>query len=394
MAEIDVETLDDEHEQRNDFRRSNGSPLVTLPDNPEKSVRYRRPSSYAKVLDDESALTEWRIWKAMEGVARTPSLAAMVVATDDNDKETKKTLRAAAADKGTANEAADMGTALHAMTARYEDPNDTKFDPPEQYLPDLGCYYDCLKLYGLVSEMVEVHFVNDDFKGAGTADRVYRTTRPLATPDGQVWPEGTLFLGDLKTGKKIDLSLPGYMVQLAVYATGQLYDVKTERRLPTPPINQQWTILVHLPAGKAHCKLYWCSVNVGLKGAWLAQEVHEWQNAWKRASDGEHDIHEITPPYIEAERARDRVLTKRDAVVVDVFDADAAAGTPPRQPTIIESLQGRIDKIAGIPEAKQSLLINWPEGVPSPKKGIEDPDHVLAIDALLSRVEKQFSVSF
>ena len=46
-------------------------------------------------------------------------------------------------------------------------------------------------------------------------------------PTGPGSEPGELIIGDLKTGKKLDFSLPGYCVQMALYATGQLYDVVT-----------------------------------------------------------------------------------------------------------------------------------------------------------------------
>ena len=123
------------------------------------------------------------------------------------------------------------------------------WDPPEQFVADLDAYPDALATYGLVSEMVEVHMVNDDFRAAGTADRIYRLTKRLQAPDGSWLEPGELVVGDLKTGKKLDFGMPNYAVQLAIYAQGVLYDIVTERRLPTPPINNSWTLLVHLPVG-------------------------------------------------------------------------------------------------------------------------------------------------
>lgn len=255
MASIDLEELSDEHEAQHDYRRANGAPLVTDPNDPTKTLRYRRPSGYAKILDDESALTEWRIFKAMIGVARSTALAAKVNVVKDEDKSGKRALRDEAMDKGTANEAADTGTALHAMTARMEDEHDTTFDPPEQYVEDLKAYIKLLDDLGLVSDMVEVPMVNDAYRAAGTADRIYRLTKPLMVPDGSVLPPGTLVLGDLKTGQKLTFSLPGYCVQMALYADGQLYDVVLERRLPTPRSTAGgpcWSTSRSVPDGAPH----------------------------------------------------------------------------------------------------------------------------------------------
>ena len=131
MTSIDIDELDDENEQRKTFRVHNGAPLVSDPENPEKTLRYSRPSGYSKCLDDEKALESWRMWKAMTGVARSPGAGCRdqrLQAT--TTRQQKEVLRNKALDKGDASEKADMGTALHAMTARAEDVTDVDFDPP------------------------------------------------------------------------------------------------------------------------------------------------------------------------------------------------------------------------------------------------------------------------
>lgn len=370
MTSIDIEELDDENESKLDFRRANGAPLVSDPENPDKWLRYSRPSSYAKCLDDEEGLQTWRIWKAMEGVARSPALQTQVVATHDTDRIEKKELRAKAMDKGNATEAADQGHGLHAMTVRYENALDVDFDPPEHLLPDLAAYGDALTRYGLVSEMFEVPFCNDRFRAAGTADRIYRLTKPLPVPGGLL-DVGTLIIGDLKTGKKLDFALPGFCVQTALYATGVLYDLTTNRRLPTPPINQQWTLIAHMPVGKATCEMRWSSIETGLAGARLALMVKEWRKEWK---NGNHDAPVVGDP-VE--------LRAESAEVAEVPLEEMS-----------EYCQDRINAIGKTPQAKAKLIQRWPEGLPTPRKGLRDADDVVALLGLLDAVEAEFSIPF
>lgn len=372
MASIDLEELSDEHEAQHDYRRANGAPLVTDPNDPTKTLRYRRPSGYAKILDDESALTEWRIFKAMIGVARSTALAAKVNVVKDEDKSGKRALRDEAMDKGTANEAADTGTALHAMTARMEDEHDTTFDPPEQYVEDLKAYIKLLDDLGLVSDMVEVPMVNDAYRAAGTADRIYRLTKPLMVPDGSVLPPGTLVLGDLKTGQKLTFSLPGYCVQMALYADGQLYDVVLERRLPTPPIDRRWTLLVHLPVGAGRCTAWWLSVELGLQGALLAFDVNEWRNAWKAGRDG----HDCFP--VEVAKVTEPI--------------DEMPPVPLQE--MVDWCQQRITVIRDNPHARSALLRKWPNKIPTPKQGLAKPDDIVQVLNLLDSIEAEFSISF
>jgi hypothetical protein len=378
MTTINVEELDDEHEQRHDYRRANGAPLVSDPADPTKTLRYSRPSSYAKCLDDEEALVNWRIWKAMDGVARSKALQTQVAATKEEDKTEKKALREKALDKGNANERADQGTGLHAMTARAEDDTDVGFDPPEAFVADLTAYRDALTAYGLVSEMTEVHMVNDDFRAAGTADRIFRATKRLLTPHDTWIEPGDLILGDLKTGKNLDFGPPNYCVQTALYATGRLYDIITERRLPTPPIRQDWTLLVHLPVGKARCTMHWCSVETGLIGARLAREVKAWRNLWKR---GSYDIPAVSVP----------------ADPLDVLSVELGAEPEGVEVTVeqmAEYCQRRITTIGEHPKAKDTLILRWPADLPTPKKGLTDFAQIITLLNLLDTIEAQYSIPF
>jgi len=377
MNSIDVDTLDDEHEQRHDFRRANGSPMVSDPNDPTKFLRYRRPSSYGKPLDDEEALVTWKIWKGMEGVARSPALQAKVNATKEGDKEAKKELREEALDKGQANEAADMGNALHAMTARVEDLDDVDFNPPDVYKPDLDAYVAELKRLGLVSAFIEVPLVNDDFRAAGTADRIYRTMYDLILPDESVMPADSLVLGDLKTGAKLDFGLPAYCVQMAIYATGQFYDVVNNVRMPTPEIDLKWMLLMHMPVGKARCEALWLDINTGLHGAFLTFEVLEWRNRWKSGKElGYNGYPAVSPEYDIAAAFPDAT----DGVVnVEVM---------------VEYARERIANIGKNPDARAKLIARWPADLPTPKNGINQPADVVRLLDLLDRVEAEFSLPF
>lgn len=378
---IDVEELDDEHELRRDFRRANGAPLVSDPTNPDKTLRYSRCSSYAKLLDDEEALQQWRIWKAMEGVSQSKALQIAVAGTKDEDKTAKKELREKALDKGQANEKADQGTGLHAITARVDDVTDD-FEVPELFEPDIQAYKTCLSQYGLVPQMIELHLVNDAWRAAGSADRVYELTKPLVAPNSTTLPAGTWIIGDLKTGQKLDFAMPGFTVQCALYATSVLYNIHTERRTTTPVWDKEWALVLHMPAGKGRCELLWVSVQAGLYGAWLAHEVKEWRKKWKSGSPSDfYDVMPVTLPVDPVER------------VVEEFDAVDITPDPEIFPDLRQYCIRRILTIGGDEKARKALLLLWPKSLPKPKEITEPGDLVMLLD-LLDRVEAEFSIPF
>ncbi len=386
---IDPNDLGGEVQQ--DFRRANGAPMVSDPDNPDKNQRYSRPSGWGKQLDDENALVNWKIRTAMRGVANSEALQAKVLAAKDGDKKAMKEYQEEAIQSGRGNEASDTGTALHAMSVRVEDPDDD-FEVPRKYKKSLEAYLYGLNEWKLVSERFEYHLVCDEYRAAGTADRLYRTTKPMVVPTGEILPAGTLFVGDLKTGKTLDFSLPGYCVQMAIYAQGQFYDVESNKRMPTPDINQDWGILVHMPAQQpGFCEFLFVDLATGNHGAWLVQEVKNWRK--RKDFAGELKLAPIAEAFPDSE--------------VLVAPIDNLDDGPQRIPDDKERsdddawitemssfVKARMKAVGTNPEAKKSMLLAWPEGLPTPKQGIERPEQMTTILRLLDDVEAKHEMTF
>jgi len=374
---MNIEELEDDIPQ--DFRRANGSPMVMIDG---KNERYSRPSGWGKDLDDENALVNWKLDTAMYGVAMSKALAAKIVAVKPEDRAEKAKLREEAIQTGRGNEASDTGTALHAMSVRWEDPHD-EFDPGD-YGEDLKAYSAAMNELGLVSEMFEFQVVTTEYRTAGTCDRLYRTTRDLMLPDGSVLPAGSLVIGDLKTGKKLDFSLPGYSVQLALYARGELYDVTTDSVMPTPEINQDWALLVHLPVGKGICEMRWVDLGIGAWGAYLTQQVRLWRKNWR---NGTFDA-PIADPTMTADQIVEILKEEFPGTeVVDLHDAEWVDMMSP-------FAQQRIKTIGGHEKARTTLMQRWPVGVPTIKQGIEDPQDMTQVLHLLDAIEREFSLPF
>ena len=355
--------------------------MVHAPDGSGKWVRYSRPSSWGSDLDDESALTLWRIDRAMDGVAQSPALAA-AVAVKKGIKDGRKELRDKAISLGRGEEAADLGTALHAMTCRVESMDG--WVAPEPYAADLAAYLNMVDSAGFESIAVEVQLCNDMFRAAGTADRIYRATRELVLPDGYKSSPGTCFIGDIKTGKKLDYSLPGYAIQLALYADSMLYDVVTNERTPLPNnLHMRWGVLIHLPAGKAKCQLSWLDLDVGRRGAEIVRDVREWR---KRK-----DFHQ---PFCLPDSDLHAILA-----TVEVDDEPMVATPPPADAdewlgVMVPYAQQRVLAIGQVPEARALLLRKWPESIPPLTVGGHSTSQVSLILDLLDAVEAAYSLPF
>lgn len=353
--------------EKPDFRRANGAPMVVIDG---KNERFSRASSYVKPLDDESALTNWRINKAIAGVAGDKALQARAVAAADDDRSEWAKLRDDTIAAGRGAQAADIGTAIHAMSERWEDPDDD-FDPPSPYREHLEAYSAEMKRLSLESVLFEFQTVNVEYRAAGTADRLYKLTKPLATPDGKTLPAGTLVIGDLKTSKSLEYSMAGFAGQLAIYAQGQRYNPVLDEFIETPDINQDWGIIAWVPSDReeGYCEMVWVDLQAGNQAAWLAFEVKEHRKTWRKA-----EIAKVEP-------APDSTL----AMLREVLPHTEIN----RRQWCLE----RIEQIKTNEKATKYMLRKWPKDLPTPKTGWADED-LQQVDDLLGEIEREHQLPF
>lgn len=370
-----------------DFQRANGAPMVLMPDGKRK--RMSRPSNYAKPLDDESALTNWRIDIAAVGVANTPSLQARYVALDFDDKHTRKELREAATQAGRGNEGSDIGTALHAMSQRWE--TDATFKPPSPYRESLDAYSEEMNRLMLVSTDFEQACVNVEHNAAGTFDRRYESTGQLVTPDGEVCSPGTGYIGDLKTNKRLDYSLGAYAVQMALYQGAEWYDVVNDEFIDTKPTHPDWAILMWMPADSpGESVAFWVDLRIGRQGIELAKQVKQWQRNWRNGEFVTPVCGNASPPADDA--AIGKLVAEFDAEEITAEEADADYAEWMEHST--QWIKARLAEIRNSDEATTWVRQQWPDGVPTPKQGITDPVHMQTLLAFLDDVEAKYQIPF
>lgn len=140
---------------------------------------------------------------------------------------------------------------------------------PPPWDDDLEAYRKALADAGVeVSpRWVEVPLVCDEIKCAGTTDRLVRVN-------------GRYHIADLKTGGY--LAWDEYAIQLAVYARSVPYNLESgERRKWPKPVDLERGLVIHLPAGKAECTLYWVDIAAG----WEAAQYATWVREWRKRKD-------------------------------------------------------------------------------------------------------------
>src|SRR4051794_3691391 len=148
--------------------------------NDEGGVEYTRVTTFAEALQDSSALTRWKMRRAVLGMGRRPDYVTVAAAlsTEDRDRDALDDLAEKALEAAGPN-AADVGTALHAFTERIDRGEDVGA-VPDQYAGTLEAYRQVIGHLRFVE--FECRTVCDELEVAGTPDRVGFCDVP--DPDG------------------------------------------------------------------------------------------------------------------------------------------------------------------------------------------------------------------
>jgi hypothetical protein len=250
-------------------------PLIIPPGGGEK-VPYHRVSSYGEVIDDTYNLRLWEQRAVAEGLAQRPDLLNLIAANRIPEKDPKAESKRkkkqndsvkSAKEAGGANVNSNTGTALHLVTERIDLGEEVPL-LPEPYQADVEAYKSATQM--LTPVAVEKFLVCDYLQAAGTTDRLYR-----------IGDRELLTIGDTKTGKSLDFGIVKIAIQLAIYSRSKGYDPKTGEREELG-IDQDWGLIVFLPAGSAKCELIWLDLNKGWSLALLAQDIRDARKLGKK----------------------------------------------------------------------------------------------------------------
>lgn len=229
-------------------------------------VPYQRASKYGDVLEDTFNIKEWEKRHVALGVVDRPDIGLQIAAHRD-DKRMLNRLADQAKEAAGVSKSSNTGTALHKVTERI-DLGEEVPTLPDPYQADIEAFQAATEMLEPID--VERFLVNDHVKVAGTADRLYRIGgRPALT------------VGDTKTGKTLDYGMGKIAIQLALYSRSKGYDPETGERIDLN-IDQDWGLVVHLPAGTGTCELVWVNLQLGWAGVLLAQDVRDYRKLGKK----------------------------------------------------------------------------------------------------------------
>lgn len=242
-----------------------GRYLLPDPDNGKK-LPWTRATTFAKTVSDTFALTAWGERMVAKGIASRPDLYALAASTAVEDKDTLNRIAKDAKDAAAASAGANLGTALHGFTEAV-DRGETPA-VPAPWDADIRAYQQTMRQAGLVisRQHIERIVVLPDLRVAGQFDRL------LAGADG------TLRVGDVKTGKGVEYAWQEIAIQLALYSRAALI-WNASRRIyePMPPVDQDHAVVMHLPAAKARCDLWTVDIAAGWDMVDICARVRAWR---------------------------------------------------------------------------------------------------------------------
>lgn len=236
-----------------------GRPMVKVPGS-SKRVAYRRCTTFVGCLEDTYNLMLWKQRQTALGMGQRPDLVLAAAAADPGDKKLLNDIAEKACEHAFGSAAATTGTALHSLTERV-DRGQPLGAIPAEYRADIDAYRAATE--GIEWVGIESFRVHDDWKVAGTADRIGRA------------PNGRLRVYDIKSGS---IDYPHKMaMQLAMYARSKPYDIATDKRYDQGEIDPNTGIIIHLPAGEGRCDLYEINIGAGWGACIIAKKVWDWR---------------------------------------------------------------------------------------------------------------------
>ena len=236
-------------------------PLILPPDGGEP-VAYRRASTVAEVLEDHYGLNEWRRRLTAEGLAQRPDLVQSIHTASRSEIAAicEEAFIQAGGDVASRN-----GTTMHSLTDRLDQGLPMPKGLPKHINAMLDAYVEAMADWEYLDG--ERFVVQDKIKVAGTYDRRLRS------------PDQRVVIGDLKTGQSLSHLALKTPAQVAVYASGQWYDLDGER---TPHgAERDWGLLIWLPwtddPKEAICELRWLDLRIGRKAIMEAFRVERFR---------------------------------------------------------------------------------------------------------------------
>src|SRR5262245_11301347 len=378
-------------------RRDHWGRYMVVPPAGGEPVPYTRVTTVAKVLDSMGGLAPWKATMACQGVIHRPGLRARWEALlaehpspwygGEAAKAACRQLVEDCATAGGADDAREVGSALHALTALV----DIGVAPralTAETAADLAAYTEGMAAANvtIIPGMVERTVVLDHHQVAGTFDRLVKVP-------GFDLP----LVADLKTGSQLEYAWQTIAVQLAAYSRadalyvqGAAADGSDDRRETMPYLDPAHGLVMWLPQGEARLELWLVDLHAG----WDAFGHSMWARGWSRGHPEQRltTVAPADPELIELleqsiAQVEDRKAKDAPTPLIDVYQ--------PGPQLYRDWLQGRIDVIGAHKDARKDLAASWPDDTPTlrawPGHSTEQLD---LIETLLVAIEARYGIPF
>ena len=267
------------------FRPSYVGGRYSLPDPVTgKKDRYTRVTTGAKTLDDTTGLDIWKTGNVVLGLKQHPELLDRLdLWADPADvRRQVRKISTQAQELAGANEASELGTAIHAWTEAVERDGLDPAEVPTMFRPYVDAYLAALAEHGIqtVPDMVERIVLHAGSGWVGTLDRVYELA------------DGTRVIGDVKTSKTLQYGYLSFAVQLTTYATADyMLSLDGTTWEPMPPVGDVFAVIAHLPSNApGRCEMVTIDLQAGRHALELAREVHTVRAEAGKAIPGRHAL--------------------------------------------------------------------------------------------------------
>lgn len=239
---------------------------------------HTRATTFAKLGANTKAIEAWNERNVIRGLTLRPDLLMLANGLEvKRDRNDLNSIAAQAKDAAGSKVAANIGTAYHAFSERIDAGLHGLEAVPDAYRERVHQYVATVRGAGLSTRpewierttAVRADQIGAPLPVAGTLDRIFQL------------PDGSLVIGDLKTGSDLSYGEMEIEVQLALYAHGVnthgLFDWNTKTWetvtfTPHQPVAQlkvrtDIAIVVHLPADGDGCTLYVADIERGWRDA-------------------------------------------------------------------------------------------------------------------------------
>jgi PD-(D/E)XK nuclease superfamily len=239
---------------------------------------HTRATTFAKLGANTKAIEAWNERNVIVGMTRRPDLLMLAEGKEvKRDRNDLNSIAQQAKDAAGQKVAANIGTAYHSFTERIDAGLMTLDQVPERYRPRVAQYVETVRAAGLTTRpewMERTVAIRADQVGApipvaGKLDRIFQM------------PDGSLVIGDLKTGADLSYGEMEIEVQLALYAHGvnthglfdwntrtwQDYDVRALPGITGLKVREDIAIVIHLPAEGDGCTMYVADIERGWRDA-------------------------------------------------------------------------------------------------------------------------------